>query len=304
MSIARSVAHLILGAGLALNALTLQAAAPDRAACEREFQPKVGQTGKDVIWVPTPDALVAEMLRLAQVGSQDVVYDLGAGDGKIPIAAGKLGAEAVGIEYDAQMVRLAQCLVGAAGTADRVRVVHGDIFKEDFSRATVVTMYLLPELNLCLRHRLLAMRPGTRVASHQFEMDDWKPDLRSERGSAYLWIVPAQVGGTWSLQAGDEPLLTLHLTQRFQQVEGEVNIGDSESAPISEASLRGDRLRFGFRDGSRVEQRFDGVVRGDQIVGTLKRWNRTTQVTAVRQAEAPPAAWAEMVPRCRDFYES
>ena len=166
----RGAPSLALIAFVMFGALPAAAVARDRAECEREFQPQVGQSGKNVVWVPTPDEQVAEMLRLAHVDSNDVVFDLGAGDGKIAIAASRLGAQAVGIEYDEKMARLAQCMVEAEGAGRRARIVQGDIFKEDFSRATVVTMYLLPELNLCLRHRLLAMRPGTRVASHQFMM--------------------------------------------------------------------------------------------------------------------------------------
>lgn len=301
MPLPRYVVPLLLAAAAACATLPSQAATPDRATCERAYQPKVGQTGKNVIWVPTPDAQVAEMLRLARVGPQDVVYDLGAGDGKIAIAAGKLGAEAVGVEYDPNMVRLAQCLVEAEQAGDRTRIVRGDIFKEDFSRATVVTMYLLPELNLCLRHRLLGMRPGTRVATHQFLMEDWQPDERSERGSAYLWVVPARVAGTWTLRNGEKSLATVRLNQEFQEVEGEV-VGDGNPRPISDVALRGDRLRFEFDDGRRGKQTFEGVVRGDEIVGAMQRGNRSNQVTARRQGEAPTAAWAAMKPQCRDYY--
>ncbi len=142
-----------------------------REDCEREYTPQRGQAGKDVIWVPTGDEVVARMLELAKVTSADKVYDLGAGDGKIPIAAGKqFGATAVGVEYDADLVKHAQCLVEAEGVQDRVTVVQGDIFETDFSDATVVTLYLLPELNLRLRPTLLDMKPGTRVVSYSFTM--------------------------------------------------------------------------------------------------------------------------------------
>jgi SAM-dependent methyltransferase len=303
MSGSSCFASLLLGVTTTLGALSLQAASRERADCIRAFEPRVGQSGKNVIWVPTPDAQVADMLRLARVGPQDVVYDLGAGDGKIAIAAGKLGADAVGIEYDPEMVRLAKCLVEAEQVGERTRIVHGDTFAEDFSRASVVTMYLLPELNLCLRHRLLDMRPGTRVASHQFLMDDWQPDERSDRGSAYLWVVPARVAGTWTLLADGSPVASVRLEQQFQRVDGEVVGSDGEARRISDASLRGDRLSFEFRDDRRPGHRFEGVVQGDEIAGTLRQGNRATPVTARREGAAPAAAWAAMLPRCRDYYE-
>lgn len=275
--------------------------ARDRAECERVFRPQVGQTGKNVIWVPTPDSMVAEMLRLAQVRPDDVVYDLGAGDGKIAIAAGKLGAQAIGIEYDARMARLAQCLAEAESAQQRTRIVQGDIFKEDFSRADVVTMYLLPELNVCLRHRLLALRPGTRVVSHQFMMEDWQPDVRSDRGSVYLWIVPARVAGRWSMQVPDEPALTLALEQRFQTVEGRIKDG-TRSASIRDASLRGDRLQFDIDRGWLAKHRFEGVVDGDRMTGTLRRGARETQVTARREEPGREARWAAIQPQCHAYY--
>ncbi len=183
-------------------ALISEAAARDRKDCERDYKPQVGQSGKDVVWVPTPDELVQRMLRMAKVTAQDLVFDLGAGDGKIAIAAGKLGANAVGIEYNPDMAKLAACLVTAEGVGNKVKIIQGDIFKEDFSKATVITMYLLPELNLCVRHRILGMKPGTRVTSHQFTMGDWEPDETSEfeYRTAYLWIVPARVDGQWVLR--------------------------------------------------------------------------------------------------------
>src|ERR1700754_2363278 len=184
-----------------LLACALPAAGASREDCERLYKPQTGQPGKDVIWVPTNDGLVARMLKMAEVTAADRVYDLGAGDGKIAIAAARdFGARAVGVEYDPQLARLAQCYVQADGLGEKVQIVHGDIFETDFSSATVVTLYLLPDLNLRLRPTILRMKPGTRVVSHSFLMDDWEPDERSmtEDGYAYLWIVPAQVDGTWT----------------------------------------------------------------------------------------------------------
>ena len=167
------------------------------------FQPSVGQPGKDVIWVPTPDALVTRMLTAAKVTKDDLVYDLGSGDGKIPIAAAKqFGAKAVGIEYNPDMAELARRNTKRQGVDNMVTIITGDIFKEDFSKATVVTMYLLPDLNLKLRPTILKMKPGTRVTSHQFHMGDWDPDEKYsiEFRDAYLWYVPANVEGTWTFK--------------------------------------------------------------------------------------------------------
>ena len=171
------------------------------------YVPKRGQMGKDVMWLPTSDDLVFKMLDAAQVGPQDELVDLGAGDGKIPIAAAtQFGARAWGIEYNKDLAALAQRNAQRAGVAERVRIVHGDIFKEDFSKATVVTMYLLEELNAQLRPTILAMKPGTRVLSNTFSMGDWEPDqvIRVTNGTGYFWTVPAKVAGLWTLSGLDE----------------------------------------------------------------------------------------------------
>src|SRR5512139_3206758 len=201
-------------ASLLLLAVAVAQAQPSsRAECEAAHPAAWGQAGKDVVWVPTPDAVVHAMLTMAKVTPQDLVDDLGAGDGKIAIAAAKppFGARSVGIEYDPDLAKLAGCLVRAEGVADNVRIVEGDIFKEDFGRATVVTTYLLPQLNVCVRHRILAMEPGTRVASHQFPMADWEPDESAEiQGrNVYLWVVPARVDGVWDFEDSDGKRFTI-----------------------------------------------------------------------------------------------
>jgi SAM-dependent methyltransferase len=295
---------LALGAAVLLGvALAGSAAARDRKECERDYKPQVGQSGKDVVWVPTPDELVNRMLRMAKVTPQDLVYDLGAGDGKIAIAAGKLGANAVGIEYNPDMAKLANCLVTAEGVAAKTKIIQGDIFKEDFSKATVVTMYLLPELNLCVRHRLLAMKPGTRVTSHQFTMADWEADETAEieYRTAYLWIVPARVDGTWVLRDGAGAGTTVNLTQTFQKLNGEVVAGATKQ-PLVGATLRGDALRFAFNDDKGVTRTFNGTVRGTELVGTLKTGATEAKVTGTLQGPLRAAAWAEMLPQCGRFY--
>jgi len=283
--------------------LSGDASALTRADCERDYRPHVGQSGKDVIWVPTPDELVQRMFKMARVTPQDTVYDLGAGDGKIAIAAGKLGATSFGIEYNPNMAKLANCMAQAEGVAGKTRIVQGDIFKEDFSKATVVTMYLLPELNLCVRHRLLAMKPGTRVTSNQFDMSDWKPDDTSdnEGRTAYLWIVPARVDGTWVLKDARGGSTTVDLKQTFQAVTGEVNTGGG-SQPIASVSLRGNRLQFAFTDDKGVNQAFTGTVRGSEIDGSFRSGDAEVKATGAVQGALRPVPWAEMLPQCKHFY--
>ena len=191
--IARAVALALLPVLFAGGAAA-QSVAADRAACERTYTPRSGQDGKDVVWVPTPDAVVQRMLQIVDVTAADVVYDLGAGDGKIAIAAARRGARAVGIEYNPNMVRLAQCFVAAEGLSGKARIVRGDVFTSDFREATVVTLYLLPELNLRLLPKLLKdLKPGTRVVSHAFDMGDWKPEQKVtvDGKEVYRWTIPA-----------------------------------------------------------------------------------------------------------------
>jgi hypothetical protein len=243
-----------------------------RAQCERTYKPETGQAGKDVIWVPTNDALVDRMLTMAKTTSSDLVYDLGAGDGKIAIAAAKkFGARSVGVEYNPDMAKFAQCLVGVEGVGDKTRVIQGDIFQTDFTAATVVTLYLLPELNLKLRPTLLKMKPGTRVVSHSFLMDDWEPDERSttDDGYAYLWIVPAEVDGTWTFspQGGDGAKLVVQLDQTFQHVKGTVG-GGASAKPLTSAKLNGAQLEMSFI-GDRGTSQLKGVVNGARIEATV-----------------------------------
>jgi 16S rRNA A1518/A1519 N6-dimethyltransferase RsmA/KsgA/DIM1 with predicted DNA glycosylase/AP lyase activity len=179
---------------LCIGSAAAQGGAADRAACEQSYKPQSGQAGKDVIWVPTPDEVVQRMLQIVEVTPRDVVYDLGAGDGKITIAAARLGARSVGIEYNPDMARLAQCYVDAEKLGDKARIVQGDVFESDFREATVVTMYLLPHLNLKLLPKLLKdLKPGTRIVSHAFDMGDWKPEetVTVAGRTAHRWTIPA-----------------------------------------------------------------------------------------------------------------
>jgi len=256
------------------------------------YQPQRGQMGKDVMWLPTSAHLVKTMLSAAQVTPQDLVVDLGAGDGIIPIAAAQqFGARALGIEYNAKLAAYAQQQAERAGVADRARIIQGDIFQEDFSAATVVTMYLLPELNLQLRPTLLAMKPGTRLVSHAFDMGDWVPDqiLGTERERAFLWIVPAPLAGSWVLrdQQG-QALGTFELQQRFQQVGGRMTLPATDRIPqtatqwLLGARVNGRHLRFQYigRDDGLHEVSLS--LTDTQLQGDMTVHGATQAVTASR----------------------
>jgi SAM-dependent methyltransferase len=248
------------------------------------YRPTMGQAGKDVVWIPTPDALVARMLTSAGVTKDDLVYDLGCGDGKIPIAAAKqFNAHAVGIEYNPDMASLARRNTERAGVTNMVNIITGDIFVEDFSKATVVTMYLLPDLNLKLRPLILKMKPGTRVTSHQFHMGDWEPDLHFQEDGrdGYLWYVPADVAGTWTLKDGSLEA-TLMFTQRYQKVAGTLTSG-GKTQPLLSTALRGDRLVFSFVDGENKLRAGKFTIANSTLNGELGSAGYTTQATATRK---------------------
>jgi SAM-dependent methyltransferase len=238
----------------------------------REFVPRVGQAGKDVIWVPTPDAVVKRMLDMARVGPNDYVVDLGAGDGRTVIAAAKaFGARALGIEYNPRMVEVARKSAAAAGVSGRAEFRTGDIFAVDFSRASVVTMYLLPELNLRLRPKILDMKPGTRVVSHSFNMAEWEPDRADDiQGHViYFWIVPARIGGNWTLERAGAAPLALTWTQNFQKLQGTVKSGN-DAAELRGAKLSGDRISFAMRNADGSTSRYSGRVGANSMAGTVR----------------------------------
>jgi len=297
----RSAAAALL---LPLLAAGAQAQPPSRADCEAAHPAARGRPGKDVVWVPTPDAAVLAMLSMAQVGPGDRVLDLGAGDGKIAITAAKppFDARAVGIEYDPDMAKLAQCLVEVEGVADRVRIVEGDIFKEDFGAPSVVTLYLLPHLNVCLRHRLLALQPGTRVVSHKFPMGDWEPEksVQIQGHDIHLWTVPARVDGVWDFQDSEGTTFTVDLRQSFAKLSGEITRGSDREA-LTSATLHGRELRFAFAvDGAAV--RFSGTARGGEITGALLSGSSARTAVGRLRGALRSAPWAEMPPDCSRYY--
>jgi precorrin-6B methylase 2 len=210
------------------------------------YEPSVGQEGKDVVWVPTSDALVNKMLDMAKVTPRDFVMDLGSGDGRTVIAAAKRGARAMGIEYNPDMVMLSQENAEKAGVSKAATFMKADLFETDFSKATVITMFLLPEINLKLRPKILALKPGTRVVSNTFTMGEWKADetaeLREEAGcsswcTALLWIVPARAAGRFTIPDGE-----LVLKQEFQMLSGTLR---AAGGPVTvEGQVRGQEISF------------------------------------------------------------
>jgi hypothetical protein len=263
------------------------AACSTGGAGDDTFRPLVGQAGKDVMWVPTLDGLVMPMLELAGVRADDVVYDLGSGDGKIPIwAARKYGARAVGIEYDGKLSALAQRNAERAGVTDRVKMIHGDIFKEDFSSATVLTLYLGEALNEKLRPTILAMKPGTRVVSNSFGMGTWEPDRTvrlPEQNPLFLWIVPARVGGTWTVEGLPEGgAATLRLEQSNQVVRGTLAGADGRALPVR-GRLDGVRIALDVGPEGAVARRLALEARDDAMRGTVAG-DAARTVTARRTA--------------------
>jgi hypothetical protein len=248
-----------------------------QAQATKPFEPTVGQAGKDVIWVPTPQELVDKMMELAKVTSSDILVDLGSVDVRTEITAEKLGANARGIEYDPDMVELSTRNAAAAGVSQRAQFAKADLFETDFSNATVVTMFLLPSINMRLRPKLLEMRPGTRIVSNSFTMEDWQPDRSetipncSQWCTAHLWIVPAKVAGTWRLPQGN-----LQLSQEFQQVTGTLSAGGA-SQPIVNGKLQGELITF-VAGGTE----YSGRVTGDTIQGTTKTDGKAATWTAAR----------------------
>jgi SAM-dependent methyltransferase len=232
-------------------------------AQDKPFEPHVGQPGKDVIWVPTPQALVDKMLDTAKVTASDYVIDLGSGDGRTVITAAKRGAKALGIEYNPDMVELSKRNAAKEGVSDKASFMKADIFQSDFSQATVITLFLLPNLNLKLRPILLKMKPGTRIVSNAFDMGEWEADevvTVTEGCTSYcralFWLVPAQVAGTWKLPQGE-----LTLKQEFQKLSGTLKSATG-TTNITNGKMRGDQITF-----TAGNVQYTGKVTGNTIEG-------------------------------------
>jgi len=242
-----------------------------RAQSAKEYEPEVGQDGKDVIWVPTPQTLVDKMLEMAKVTPKDFVIDLGSGDGRTVITAAKRGSKALGIEYNPDMVELSKRAAAREGVSDKASFIKADLFESDFSQAQVITMFLLSSINMKLRPKILDLKPGTRIVSNTFDMGDWKPEeTASVSGcnswcTAHLWIVPAKAGGTWKLSQGE-----LTLEQKFQMITGTLKNGNAASQ-IS-GKLIGDQITF-----TAGNTEYTGRVNGNSMEGSAAgaMWSAT-----------------------------
>lgn len=251
------------------------AAARDASAQTTPFEPTQGQAGKDVVWVPTPQELVEKMLDMAQVTPQDIVMDLGSGDGRNVIAAAKRGAHAIGVEFNPEMVALSRRLAKEAGVSDRATFIEGDMFEADISKATVMALFLLPNNLDKLAPKFLALRPGTRIVNNTFSVTGWEPDATEKvEGTCTSWctallnIVPARAAGTWRLGSDD-----LTLTQDFQLVSGTLG-----STAIADGRVNGDQITF--RAG---ETDFAGRISGERIEGTATTGSTQEKWSATRR---------------------
>jgi precorrin-6B methylase 2 len=240
-------------------AASAQQATDQKPAGQKPYEPKVGQAGKDVVWVPTSQALVDKMLEMAKLTPQDVLYDLGSGDGRTVITAAKRGATSTGIEYNPDMVELSKKNAADAGVTAKATFMKADLYETDLSKPTVITMFLLPEINMKLRPKILNLKPGTRVVSNSFTMEDWEADQTETVSgectswcTAYLWYVPAKVAGTWTTPQGE-----LTLKQEFQKLSGTLG-----STTIS-GKMKGDEISF-----TAGKTTYTGTVSGNTIKGT------------------------------------
>ena len=244
---------------------------PVSAQPATDYQPSVGQEGKDVIWVPTPQGLVDKMLDMAKVTPKDYVIDLGSGDGRTVITAAKRGSKALGIEYNPDMVELSKRNAAKEGVSDKASFMKADLFESDFSQAQVITMFLLSSINIKLRPKILDLKPGTRIVSNTFDMGEWKPDETATLPgcnswcTAHLWIVPAKTEGTWKLPQGE-----LTIKQSFQMIKGTLKSANA-TTPVN-GKLNGDQISFSAGSAS-----YTGRVNGNAMEGTVggNKWSAT-----------------------------
>ena len=265
-----ALAALLAAACAAAQAQT----SPQTSPAAGTYEPSVGQAGKDVVWVPTPQALVDKMLDMAKVTPSDYVIDLGSGDGRTVITAAKRGVRAHGIEYNPDMVELSKRNAAKEGVTEKATFAKADLFQSDFSKATVITMFLLPDINLKLRPKILDLKPGTRIVSNSFTMGEWTADETASVGdgcsswcTAYLWIVPAKVQGTWKLPQGE-----LMLKQEFQMLSGTLRTA-GKTLPLQSGKMRGDEIAF-----TAGGVQYTGKVNGKRIDGAARNgaaWSAT-----------------------------
>jgi SAM-dependent methyltransferase len=258
----------------------------------------------DVPYVSTPHAIVDEMVRLADVKASDVVYDLGCGDGRLVIAAvKKTGCRGVGIDIDPERIKESRANAKTAGVEDRVRFVEQNFFASDIRQATVMLIYLFPDVNIRLRGKFLSeMKPGSRLVSHAFDMGDWKPDNSASVGAqrVYFWVIPANATGRWKWNppGGRQAAFVLEMEQRYQQIRGTLTLGDQQST-LTDAKLAGDRISFRIEQdvsGRKIAREFAGTISGNSITGTItstegprvknNRWKAARDPSTLRPIES------------------
>ena len=268
-SLRRTMTFMMMFALLLMLAMAMAAMAQEKSGSS--YEPQVGQAGKDVVWVPTPQALVDKMLEMAKATPKDYLIDLGSGDGRTVITAAKLGLTAKGIEYNPQMVEVAQKAAKAAGVSDKATFEKADLFESDFSKADIITMFLLPWINEKLSPTLLQLKPGTRIVSNTFTMGEWQPDETATVTSectnyckALLWIVPAKAEGTWQLGEAE-----LKLKQSYQMLSG--TLGPTE---ITEARMKGNEISFSVGNA-----RYTGTLADKTMTGTVSGTNTSWTAT-------------------------
>lgn len=256
----------LLAIGFSLVVLCGTAAAQEPAGAKK-FEPVSGQAGKDVVWVPSPPDMVHKMMEMAKVGPADFVIDLGSGDGRNVIAAAKLGARGLGVEYNPDMVALSRQLATSAGVADKAQFVQADMYEYDISKANVLALFLLPVNMNRLAPKFYNLAPGSRIVANTFGIDGWEPDQRvtlpqqSECEAwceVLLWIVPAKIAGSWSTGNG-----TMALTQEYQRVQGTITV-NGKAQTIAMGKLLGTEFTFKAGDAT-----YKGTVNGNTITGTM-----------------------------------
>ena len=282
MKLSHPISHLLLASCF----VSVAASAALAQDIKEPYEPVEGQAGKDVVWVPTPPVLVEKMLDMARVTPRDYVMDLGSGDGRNIIAAAKRGARALGVEWNQDMVELSRRIAAKEGVADKAAFVQGDMYEADISQATVLALFLLTENLNKMVPRFLDMKPGSRIVVNGFEIDEWKADetgrADGECGSwctAYLYIVPAKVAGTWRVSGG-----TLRLEQKFQEITGTLT-SNGTATPIANGRLRGDRIRFTV-SGTEYSGRVTGnTMSGDLKGGATGAWTATRKTDRQRVSQ-------------------
>ena len=257
-----------------------------RAQSPSTAAPEFGQPSKDSVWVPTPERMIRRLLQLADTTKDDVVIDLGAGDGRIPIHAAKhFGALGIAVELEENLVRVARAGAAREGVANRVKVIQQDLFDADLSTATVVALYLSPGAMQRLKGPLLRLRPGTRIVSHHFDLGDWLPDekIEVEDRNGYLWVVPAAVEGTWRVDIPGQGF-RMRVQRRFQKLQVSAE-RDGKSLTILGTRLRGNEIQFSAFDRGGESRSYTGRLDGDRLVGEARGWGaETLRWNAVRES--------------------